>query len=352
MRKICVLALLVAVVLSANQSTFCWKDSYGRGVGIIPDVCPSDQDKLGLLCYKKCPAGFNRPAGLDCYSTCPSGFTDTGLYCMINSATYGRGAGYPWKFGDWFNDDGMFSRCEADNGKGNCEKYGLIVYPKCKPGYTNSGCCICAANFNCNSFGFWSNVQTAYSCFKNRVAVGDASSPSCPSGYENQAGLCYKKCNAGYYGVGPVCWANIPSGWVDCGMGAATTSLTCASTVFSQVSSVFMLAANLATFGTTGEATAALKASDPKYIQKIKDLLAKVKNVYDKNQDVVNYFKGLAAAGSGAITAKNFINLMGMDNAQPEDIVRIIAEVISLFDPTGVSSVVAAYTYPMCSKMK
>lgn len=113
-----------------------------------------------------------------------------------------------------------------------------------------------------------------------------------------------------------------------------------------------MLAANIATFGTTGEATAGLKASDPKYIQKIKDLLSKVKDVYNKNQDVVTYFKGLAAAGSGAITAKNFISLMGMDNAQPEDIVRIIAEVISLFDPTGVSSVVAAYTYPMCSKMK
>lgn len=352
MRKICVIALLVAVVLSADQSSFCWKDSYGRGVGIIPDVCPPDQERLGLLCYKKCPAGFNRPAGLDCYSTCPSGFTDTGLYCMINSATYGRGAGYPWKFGDWFNDNGMFSRCQADHGKGNCEKYGLIVYPKCKSGYTNSGCCICAASFSCNSFGFWSNVQTAYSCFKNRVAVGGASSPTCPTGYENQAGLCYKKCSAGYYGVGPVCWANIPSGWVDCGMGAATSTETCASTVFSQVSSVFMLAANLATFGTSGSATAGLKASDPKYIQKIKELFTKVKNLYNKNEEVITFFKDMAKVGKGVSTAKNFIELMGMENAQPEDIVRIIAEAISLFDPTGVSSVVAAYTYPMCSKMK
>lgn len=37
----------------------------------------------------------------------------------------------------------MFSRCEADNGVGKCEKYGLIVYPKCRTGYTNDGCCIC-----------------------------------------------------------------------------------------------------------------------------------------------------------------------------------------------------------------
>lgn len=40
MTKMYILALLVAVVLSANQSTFCWKDSYGRGVGIVPNACP------------------------------------------------------------------------------------------------------------------------------------------------------------------------------------------------------------------------------------------------------------------------------------------------------------------------
>ena len=106
-----VIALLVVVVLSANQTNFCWKDSYGRGVGTVPNACSEDEERLGLLCYKKCPAGFNRPAGLDCYSICPSGFTDTGLYCMINEATYGRGAGYPWQFGDGPNSNGMFARC-------------------------------------------------------------------------------------------------------------------------------------------------------------------------------------------------------------------------------------------------
>jgi hypothetical protein len=42
-------------------------------------------------------------------------------------------------------------------------------------------------------------------------------------------------------------------------MGAAKTSVTCASTIFSQVLSVGMVAINIATFGASGEATALAK---------------------------------------------------------------------------------------------
>mmetsp|Transcript_8881 Transcript_8881/g.1233 ORF Transcript_8881/g.1233 Transcript_8881/m.1233 type:complete len:102 (+) Transcript_8881:201-506(+) len=34
-------------------------------------------------------------------------------------------------------------KCEIDHPAG-CEKTGLIVYPKCKPGFTNWDCCVCA----------------------------------------------------------------------------------------------------------------------------------------------------------------------------------------------------------------
>lgn len=39
---------------------------------------------------------------------------------------------YAWQFGDPLNDNGMYDRCHRDHGYGNCEKDGLIVYPKCK----------------------------------------------------------------------------------------------------------------------------------------------------------------------------------------------------------------------------
>lgn len=41
-------------------------------------------------------------------------------------AEYGRGAGYPWWFSDWFSNKGMIRRCEADHGKGNCEPWGAV----------------------------------------------------------------------------------------------------------------------------------------------------------------------------------------------------------------------------------
>jgi len=36
----------------------------------------------------------------------------------------------------------------------------------------------------------------------------------------------------------------------------------------------------------------------------------------------------------------------------PEDIMRAAAQITALIDPTGVSDVVAAYTYPKFSKIK
>jgi len=57
---------------------------------------------------------------------------------------------------------------------------------------------------------------------------------TCPPGWENDAGLCYPKCEAGYHGVGPACWANsvsigvgtpiglepVPAGWINDGLTA------------------------------------------------------------------------------------------------------------------------------------
>ena len=86
-------------------------------MGTIPDACPAGREKIGLLCYDVCPSGYSRIA-FDCYQTCPADLRDDGLYCR--KAEYGRGAGYPWQFGDWLNDDGMIRRCQADHGAGNC----------------------------------------------------------------------------------------------------------------------------------------------------------------------------------------------------------------------------------------
>jgi pimeloyl-ACP methyl ester carboxylesterase len=103
--------------------------------------CGAGKEYDAGLCYDKCPAG-KKGVGPVCWETCPPGFTDSGVGCT-KPEPYGRGAGYPWKFGDAVDDKGMYQRCEKANGAGNCEKDGAIVYPKCKVGYHQVGCCIC-----------------------------------------------------------------------------------------------------------------------------------------------------------------------------------------------------------------
>jgi|688.fasta_scaffold61920_2 hypothetical protein len=71
---------------------------------------------------------------------CPDGWRDDGTVCWLDS--YGRGGGYPWKFGDGFNLDNARRRCENDNPQG-CDKYGEIIYPRCRSGYHSVECCLC-----------------------------------------------------------------------------------------------------------------------------------------------------------------------------------------------------------------
>ena len=122
-------------------------------------TCGPGYEKSGLLCYPKCTAGY-KGVGPVCWKRCPSGWTDIGVSCTKPKA-YGRGVGFPWKFGDKaFSLKGAKKRCEQKHGVGKCEKNGLIYYPKCKAGFHNVGCCIC--------------------------------SPDCPSGFKDHGAFCGK----------------------------------------------------------------------------------------------------------------------------------------------------------------
>ena len=62
-------SVLFSLLLVSTQATpllkravdgFCWKRTYGRGVGAPISDCPSDQDKDGGLCYPKCAPKLRR----------------------------------------------------------------------------------------------------------------------------------------------------------------------------------------------------------------------------------------------------------------------------------------------------
>ncbi|MGH6811842.1 MAG: hypothetical protein ACREDM_05665 [Methylocella sp.] len=343
---------MVLTVLTSSPgfaaAEFCWRDSDPRGVGTVPQACEAGRDRIGLLCYSQCGPNMQR-FGFDCHSVCPSGLRDDGLFCR--AAEYGRGAGYPWKFGDSLNDNGMFRRCETDQGKGNCEKNGLIVYPKCKPGYSNFGCCICRPSVpDCGKLGL--NPGIDLSCAK-KVKIGDPVLGVCGSGEDRDVGLCYRACKPGFAGVGPVCWGQAPKGWVECGMGASKNSTTCASVVFGQVAAVGQLAMTAATLGTSMAATTAVNApAQAGKLAQLRGMYDKLKTAYEAAkkatpalQTAENGLNALATAKKGATAFSTATNAV-----TAEDIARLSAQIAAIVDSSGVSSAVGAYTYPKCSK--
>ena len=115
----------------ANQP-YCWRHSYGRGVGVPVSACPKGQEKDAGLCYPTCEdigkEGW-KGVGPVCWQRCPSGFRDDGAYCF-KPKSYGRGVGFPWKIGDRaFDLSNAKKRCERNTGKANARSQGPSITP-------------------------------------------------------------------------------------------------------------------------------------------------------------------------------------------------------------------------------
>ncbi len=365
---------ILLLILGSTSSAFaqgdvCWRDSYGRGVGTIPGNCEMHQDKSGLLCYPKCKKGYTGVSFV-CWQDCPSGYRNDGAFCA-KPAPYGRGAGYPWKFGDKaFSLDGARKRCRKKHG--SCEKSGQIIYPKCKKGYKAVGCCICSPK--CPS-GMGTDIGV--SCTKKSY-TRKTILPSCPAGMENDAGLCYKKCKPGYDGIGPVCWGTCPPDKpVNCGAACAKSSADCALAVTDQVVSVTDIVSTIALSVVTGGAGGAAKQVATKGAKTAVKVGTKAAVRQSAKQSMKKAAKKLGRTGKAKIKAslkemRNKARRKGSKDAQKltdDDINRIAdaldnartaaetaadppmdnLEVLEMADPTGIMAVVQAYNKPICS---
>jgi len=305
------------------QEKMCWMETYGRGIGVIPNGCNNGQTLENGLCYTPCRDGY-KGEGPVCWQSCPAGFRDDGAYCG-KPGSYGRGGGYPWRGSDGFSDKGMFKRCEKDHGNGNCEKDGAIVYPKCRSGFHKVGCCTCSPN--CLS----GMQDIGVSCTKASYGRGAGVIPKgCSDGKTNQNGLCYTACRSGYKGVGPVCWAdNCPTKFpTKCGMGCAVNQTECAWAIIGQVQSVGEFVFNIATAGSGSAATTAGEAA-AKTVAK-ETIKQQLKN---KAREM-----GKELAES---TVENAA-LMCYDAQLTGDF-----DWTSL-DPTGIANIVSAFNKPLC----
>ena len=339
-----------------SPTAFCWSETFGRGGGSVPTECATDYEKDAGLCYKKCPAGY-KGVGPVCWQSCPDGWRDDGAFCA-KPESYGRGAGYPWQFGDPLDDSGMKSRCERTHGAGNCEKDGAIFYPKCKAGFTKVGCCVCSPN--CQS----GMVDIGVSCTKKTSTRGGGTVPECASDKQYDAGLCYDYCGRGSdgvaaKGVGPMCWSEGPPGWVQCGAGWAKDQQACDTNIADQVLSVVDATLTTALLVGSMGASAAGKGTSvwsKAAWQSIKKIGKK--NAKDALKEAVaaNVVSGAADIGrdsaSGAI---DYIWELGeLEDAQmtkvekDHAIAQMSLNAITWIDPTGWAGVVAAYTKPIC----
>lgn len=315
----------------SDDKNFCWKDSYGRGVGKIPSGCPSGKVNEAGLCYTPCKASYVSDGALMCYSGCPQGYSSSGCCtCHINKPLT---KDVDWRCTAWF-PNWLGGACRWKDSY--CAD----------PHYTNAGlfCALTSAGKSAPA-GFSGSFLDP---MKNSYGRSPGTIPTGCGNRQYDAGLCYDKCKTGYTGLGPVCWGQPPSNWVQCGMGAARSDLTCASTVFDQVSSVGMMAFSIATLG----GGSAANAADASKVSKLTQDFNKMKDAVKASPTIQ---KGIAAWKATEPARDLYKAGKAIDFSSqvytPEDMVRLGGLVASLVDPTGISGVVAAYSYSKCSTL-
>lgn len=315
----------------------CYKVTTTRGVGTIPTEC-TGKDKDAGLCYDKCRAGMYG-LGPVCWQNCPAGWTNTGAHCT-KPASYGRGGGYPWQFGDPLNDDGMIARCEKDNGKGNCEKDGVIYYPKCKAGFHKVGCCVCSPDCPTGM------VDIGVSCQKQSQARGVGKPMNCASNLTYDAGLCYPKCPSGSDGVGPVCWGQCSADYpFNCGAACAKDQKMCALAIVDMVTSTGMVVLNVAALIlTAGAGSAAVKAG---MVAKSAAGAVAKKTVSQAAIAAAKSHIQKNAVKLGVALSTDALNLASKATAQAKEDGEFDYTVL---DPTGIAAVIQAFNKPICGK--
>ena len=115
------------------------------------------------------------------------------------------------------------------------ESPGGLCFPDCPAGYKADGAFICYKQYD----GFDQNggngeLHTLTSITKHILLDTGTIPTDCGPDHDNDAGICYPKCRAGFHGVGPLCWQDTVTLGVgtavdleDCPAGFRNDGLTC-----------------------------------------------------------------------------------------------------------------------------
>ena len=340
-------------MVSAQQAPFCWRDSYGRGVGKPLSACRRGEQKNGLLCYPNCKKGYGG-AGPVCWQNCKRGYKDLGAICTTPPRSYVRKTG-PKTCPSGYTNMGLYCGKVFKTASLRCKKgYGVFLgkcRQHCKKGWRNMGI-TCAKGLNTYT--------------KNSYGRGVGKPMICGRGLENDAALCYKKCKGGYNGVGPVCWGTCPKFQkVNCGAGCAKSKNQCALKVANMVLSAATVAINVATAGAGGAAAktasaGVTKATKAGKVAAFKNGVVALAKAMKASKFATIATKGLKIykASKGYIwlmkvLATNIPYIKHKDSLQSATLgnIRLAAVGASIVDPTGIIAVVNAYAHPICKKI-
>lgn len=336
----------IAGRVAAARQPYCWRQSYGRGVGKAVHACGSDEDKDGALCYPTCKSGYYG-VGPVCWQHCPGRYTDIGVSCA-KPKPYGRGAGHETKH-----------NCEHKEGT-SCSKYLALWYPDCRDGFHHEGCCICSPS--CPD-GMRDDGEF---CAKGSYGRGAGKPMRCGSDEQEDAALCYTPCRSEFHGVGPVCWQNCPSGRNDCAAGCTLGKRSCISDTANMVIAPAMLAVNIFSDG-----------SSSGFMKEYEQVLNQAKQYKNDATFVYNYAKtidlwasdfivsfakmttpevaqqiqGRFSAKAGRWVARQYAmhHLALMLQSDGIQTAQNTLNGISGYDPSGVTAVIAAFSYPKCA---
>ena len=215
-------------------NTSCWLTLKGRDLKL--PGCEADEEKKGLLCYKRCDTrnkgvrGGYKPYKLhedgtedgvqiyksrafECEGICPPGTQDSGFFCTDWVHTFFKNMSSSTEM-----DSCSDRKVDANSGKGQrllaaagisakaiargeygtaldyqYDDWALTCVEPCEPGTTRKSGAIDSA--------FCNSVKPRYTRGFNPKEAN-----VCPTDYPNkQMGICYKDCPEGYTGYGPIC---------------------------------------------------------------------------------------------------------------------------------------------------
>ena len=268
--KILFFSFLLSSFNAFAGSDFYYKSSYGRGVGtVLEQFCPSGQNNESGLCYAPARAGYNCNGTNTCVADCPSGYSASGLLtCHYNGqASYSSLS---------------TSSCASRSARSCTKIFGkqICVGGDCLPGIVDNGCRsgyhgVAGVCYIDTPSGFGGSGADPTRPTYNRGA-GTVPNLACPSGKVNDASLCYPPCRDGFSGVGPVCYSQAPSGYVECGAGVASSKAVCDQLIADQVLAVTIPVLDAALVAGTGGAAAASTAPSAGAPKRAAKILRKV----------------------------------------------------------------------------